>query len=285
MRNWLLFIVLFTSCSQQSELTQEYLVDLAQWRSERLDDLRSKDGYLSLVGLYWLSVGENTYGSDSSNAIIFPSAANPYMGSVILTGDSVIHRNLDGIEELMNPLDSINAAPVYELNSFSWFAIKRGEAYGIRLRDSNSDALNTFTDVANYPTDPDLHVVAKFVPFDPPKMIPIENIVGFTISTESPGQLQFEIEGKKETLDVMIDGETYFIIFGDPTNGSETYGGGRYMHSEFPDENSEVILDFNKSYNPPCAFTEFATCPLPPKQNILKVEIKAGEMNFVGGIH
>ncbi len=275
----LLFVVIGTACSQKGQLTEEYIAELTVWKTERMAELEADDGYLSLVGLFWLEEGESTYGSDNSNTIVFPSEANPQMGTIILSGDSVIHRSPDGAEELMNPPDT-ESYPNYTHKTLTWYVIKRGGAYGIRIRNTNSETLSSFEGVSYYPPNPELNVVATFVPFDPPKKIPIENIVGFTISTESPGHLLFEIDGRQHSLDVLKDGETYFIIFGDPSNGKDTYGGGRYMHTDFPDENNEVVLDFNKSYNPPCAFTEFATCPLPPAQNVLKVKIFAGELNY-----
>jgi uncharacterized protein (DUF1684 family) len=156
---------------------------------------------------------------------------------------------------------------------------------GVRVRDLESAAVANFNGVDRYDVDPVWNVEASFEKYEPIKQISITNILGQTYTQPCPGALVFKIKDTTYRLDAIEDGTPgeYFIIFGDKTNEHETYPSGRYMYVKKEDENKKVVVDFNKSYNPPCAFTEFATCPLPPKQNVLNVAITAGEKNF--GIH
>ena len=164
-------------------------------------------------------------------------------------------------------------------NTLRWFVIKRGERYAIRLRDLESPFLKEFHGIETFIVDSKWKLKAKFVP-TAGKKIAILDITGQTSQQDSPGVLVFTIAGKEYKLDALTEGEEFFIIFGDKTNKKETYGAGRFVYATKPDAEGYTFLDFNKAYNPPCAFTPYATCPLPPKQNLLPIEIKAGEKNY-----
>ena len=171
---------------------------------------------------------------------------------------------------------------ILELNSLSWFIIKRGEEYGVRLRDSENENITRFKGIEMFPIDTTWRVSAKLEPYDPPKIIEVPTILG-TISKEtSPGALVFRLRGNIYRLDPIAEpgDESLFVIFADQTNGSETYDAGRFLYVNKPNENDSTIIDFNKAYNPPCAFTSFATCPLPPTQNVLPIRITAGEKKY-----
>jgi len=291
----LLFSVLLMSCTETEKISAEYEDEMNDWKRLRDDFLRTNDGYLALAGLYWLQEGANTYGSDSSNAIIFPGNTPGFIGTIFLEGDRIFtltnpEAGITG--DGLSNADTLNLNPdisgektILKFKSLSWYVIKRADKYGIRVKDSEYHTLTDFKGVTYFDLNPRWNVQASFVSFDPPKEIPIQNIVGFTTLSKSPGKLVFEVDNIIYSLDVMEEEDQFFVIFGDYTNGKSTYGGGRYMYTEQPDENGFVRLDFNKSYNPPCAFTEFATCPLPPKQNILKVELNAGEYTYEGATH
>jgi uncharacterized protein (DUF1684 family) len=162
-----------------------------------------------------------------------------------------------------------------------WFIIKRGNRYGVRLRDLESDARKNFTHIERFVANEKWKITASFEAPKTKKTIPIHDVIGNTTETDFGGTLKFEIEGKTFALDATIEGEDdLFIVFGDYTNGNKTYGAGRFLYAKKPNEGNKVVLDFNKAYNPPCAFTDFATCPLPPDQNKLPFEVLAGELKY-----
>ncbi len=293
--------VVFLAGCGETEMTNErgtptadpaYAEEISAWQKKRHASLTSDGGWPSVVGLSWLKPGENRVGSDPLSDVELPAGRAPaYVGSMWLedgnvrlvpAGDGEIM--IDGKPAIETPLgaDVDEETTVMTVGSLTFFVIKRADRVGVRVKDSQSEALRNFKGLEYYPVDPGLHVEATFEPYEPPKVIPIANIIGITEDQPSPGALVFEIDGKMHRLDPILEagGSELFVIFADQTNGKETYGAGRYMYTAMP-ENGKVILDFNKSYNPPCAFTAYATCPLPPPQNRLPLRIAAGEKNYV----
>lgn len=265
-----------------------YLASIEEWHTKRIERLKSPTGWLSLVGLHWLKEGENTFGSDSMNQLIFPKKAPAFCGSFFLQNGKVSLSVAKGIQivsnekpiermELRSDVDSNTT--ILQMNSFRFFIIKRGNEFAIRLRDTENPLITSFNGIERYPVDPSWFIEAKFEPFDPPKIIPVPTILGTIDSSQCPGVLVFEIDGDIFRLEPVLEegSDELFIIFGDKTNGSETYGGGRFLYAKKPGADNKVFIDFNKAYNPPCVFTEFATCPLPPSQNKLPIKITAGE--------
>jgi hypothetical protein len=248
------------------------------------------------VGLYWLKPGENRFGSDPGNPVILPEGKAPGVaGTLNLDGEVVTLRvepglaiTADGQEVRTGMVVFSEAEKKYvplQLGSLTFFVIKRGDRFGVRIKDRESATLAAFKGLDNYPIQPQWRVVARFEPYKE-KKIPIANIVGQVQDTPSPGTVVFERGGKTYRLDA-IEGSPeggLFLIFGDTTNGKQTYGAGRYLDTD-PPQDGKVVVDFNTAYNPPCAFTAFATCPLPPPQNKLPVAIEAGEKKFAGGPH
>ncbi len=168
--------------------------------------------------------------------------------------------------------------PVLSYGSLRWNIIRRGEMTGIRLRDLEHPSIKNFKPIPRYPIDEGWKIKARVISTEFGKSINITDVMGQTTAQKSPGRLQFEILGKTYTLDLLHgDNNDYFIIFADNTNGIETYPSGRYIYPPLAGPDGTTYIDFNKAKNPPCAFTPFATCPLPPKQNILPIEIPAGE--------
>ena len=166
------------------------------------------------------------------------------------------------------------------IGSLRWYIIKRDDKYGVRLRDIDANLRKEFKGIDTYPVNEDWKITAKFEAYNPPKTISIPSIIGTVEEDMAPGALVFEKDGKEYRLDPVVEGDEFFIIFADETSGEETYGAGRFLYTAMPDSTGNVILDFNKAYNPPCAFTPYATCPLPPKQNYLKLRITAGEKKY-----
>jgi uncharacterized protein (DUF1684 family) len=223
--------------------------------------------------------------------VVFPEgkiAANA--GTFVVQNGRVTIEVAKGVEIMMDSLaitkeiihipDS-SFYPVLSHGSLRWLIINRSGKLGVRLRDLESEAVANFHGVDRYPVDISWRLEATFEKYDPIRQIDITNILGQTYQQPCPGALVFTIDGKEYRLDAIDEGgDDYFIIFGDQTNEHETYPSGRYMYVDQPDANGKVIVDFNKAYNPPCAFTDYATCPLPPRQNLLDVAIRAGEKNY-----
>jgi uncharacterized protein (DUF1684 family) len=170
---------------------------------------------------------------------------------------------------------------IMETGALAWFIIKREKKLGIRLRDYDTPRLSQLDSIPSYPILMKWRIIADFVPFDTIRKIDVTTVTGGIESNDCPGKLIFKVDKEECTILPFREGEVFFIIFADKTNGKDTYGTGRFLYVNRPDAKNKVILDFNKAYNPPCAFSPFATCPMPPRENILNVEITAGEM----GVH
>lgn len=285
------FITLFSiySCKNENletKGTPEYISEVQEWHHKRIARLKEETGWLNLVGLFWLKGGENKFGSAKDNDIIFPSGPE-HIGSLflkdstvtinVLPGVSVFNNNQPVNEMILN--DDHTADPtILALGSLRWYLIKRTKGYAIRLRDLNAELLKTFRDIGRFPVNADWRIEAKFEKFDPPKKITIPDIVGTEEEENSPGAVVFTKDNQTYRMDALdAGGNRIWFIFADETSGNETYGAGRFLYTDKPDSNGIVILDFNQAYNPPCVFTRFATCPLPPKDNYLKLKITAGE--------
>jgi uncharacterized protein (DUF1684 family) len=278
-------IVLFSFSSETDD--SDYEKEIKSWHKNRVEGLKNENGWLNLAGLFWLEEGRNSFGGNTENKIIFPKdRSKAFLGDIILSkGEVFVETKADA--EVFNENEKIEKLKLFpndksiilKHNSLRWFVIKRGERFAIRLRDLESPFLKEFHDIETYKIDPKWKLKAKFIPTEG-KKIAILDITGQTSQQDSPGVLVFTILGKEYKLDALAEGEKFFIIFGDKTNKKETYGAGRFVYAAKPDANGFTYLDFNKAYNPPCAFTPYATCPLPPKQNLLPIEIKAGEKNY-----
>lgn len=288
-------ILLVSNCDKKRELSPEeaaYVAEIEEWHKRRLDRLTSRTGWLSLAGLYWLKEGKNTFGGAPTNDIKFPKDKTPdFVGSIYLEEGNVRGEINEGVEVLHEgiPTTSIQMKPditgeptILSLDSLSWYIIKRGEQFGVRLRDSENVNIENFARIEMYPIDTTWRVQAKLEPYHPPKIMDVPNIMGTINEEKSPGALVFMIEGKEYRLDPIGEpgSKSLFLIFADQTNGNETYGAGRFLYARMPGEDGLTTIDFNKAYNPPCAFTRFATCSLPPSQNVLPIKVTAGEKNY-----
>lgn len=278
----LLLVIATVSCQDQKskDAQSEYIKEVKAWRVTRLTSL--KEDWLPLVALYWLEDGLNTFGSDSTNNLVFPSDFPPFFGSfqvspsavmVGFTSEETVATEGVNIREILIDLKA-SKPQVFSFKTYEWWVIERAGRYAVRVKDQNSPVLYAFQDLSNYPIDPNWQLEAIFTPYVPPKMVSMQDVLGLDRETEAPGFISFTLAGQAYQLDVLPEG---FVIFADDTNGKTTYGAGRYVYIDLPSEAGETVIDFNKAYSPPCAFTEFATCPLPPRQNVLSVSIPAGE--------
>jgi uncharacterized protein (DUF1684 family) len=251
-----------------------YETEIAQWRHQREENLKRDGGWLSVAGLFWLHEGANTFGKGAGNEIVLPDGAAK--AGVFELHNGKVTVKMDGAPRELWP-DSLDVAKVGRL---SLFVIKRSDKIGIRLKDPESEYRREFKGIETYPAKEEYKVTAKWVAA--PQKIPILNILGQTESMDSPGYTVFRLHGQEYRLRPYLetaDAQELFYVFRDQTSTKETYGAGRFLYSAMPADGS-VVLDFNKAYNPPCAFTPYATCPLPPAENRLAVRIEAGEKKY-----
>ncbi len=273
-----------------------YAEEIAAWQEEREADLRKPDSWLSLVGLFWLEEGENTCGSGEDADVTLPASTAARVG-VLRLADGVVELAAEAGVEITKggePVtravlasDAEGAPDVLELGTVSFHVITRGEKVGVRIKDSASPTLQAFTGIESYAVDPGWRVEGRFVAYEPAKTLGIPTVLDTVVESESPGAVEIEVDGTTHRIDALPggpDGEL-FLLFGDATNGKETYGGGRFLTTAAPAADGRVTVDFNKAYNPPCAFTPYATCPLPPQQNRLQLAVLAGEKSYGEGHH
>jgi uncharacterized protein (DUF1684 family) len=285
---------MITGCKNASDTSEQrngeyrnYISSIESWRDKRVASL--KENWLSLAGLFELQEGENTFGSNDTNDIVFPSQNAPdFMGLFFVRDGMVsvkIHPDVEVLNrgekilemDLMNDQDG--SPTVLTSGSLKWFIIKRVDKVYVRLRDQMNPVINTFTGIEHYPLDTSWRISAQFEPHMTPKIIETVTTSGDRSQIISSGAVGFKIHGVYYRLDAWDIGNRGNLqtIFSDGTSGQGTYGAGRFVVIEKSKENDRYTIDFNKAYNPPCAFTEFATCPLPPAQNRLPVNITAGE--------
>ena len=260
-------------------VADSYTDSIRAWQQQRDAGLRSPNGWLSLVGLFWLKPGDNSIGSADSNDFVLPKASSPpQVGRLRLENDKVTLIRPNGSSQVLSYDDG--NPDVVHAGSVSFFVIKRSDKLGIRAKDVESPVLKSFEGVKYFRINPEFHFQAKLIPA--PKKIPILNVVGQTDLEESPGVVEFTYKEKQYHLRPIYEGDTLFFLFKDPTNKTQTYQAGRMLNTPLP-VNGAVDLDFNLSYNPPCTFTPYATCPLPPKENTLPFPVEAGEMRYKNG--
>jgi uncharacterized protein (DUF1684 family) len=272
---------------------EAHRAEIETWRAKRIASLKREDGWLTLVGLFWLQEGENGFGSDpASNRIVFPKGTTPKtMGSLDLskgivtlraTPDAGLTSDGSPVTTLKLRSDAEGNPTVVKHGRISFFLIQRGERLGVRVKDSANPTLLSFHGLDNYPIDLRWRFDARLDAYRPSKTIAVPNILGNVDHEKSPGAVVFEAAGRSYRIDAVQESgsEELFLIFGDQTNGVETYGGGRFLYTAPPDKDGHVVLDFNKAYNPPCVFTPYATCPLPPPQNRLAIRVEAGERKY-----
>ncbi|AIE84512.1 DUF1684 domain-containing protein [Fimbriimonas ginsengisoli] len=267
---------------------QVQTMDLAKWRAAYESELKGERGWLSVAGLFWLEEGETTVGSAPSNGVRLPPSAPRALGTFIRRGKKVSFRAASSTDVIIGgkqvaeadvKSDAEGGPDAIQVGDLVLTVIVRGKRVGIRMYDPHSKAHKEFRGLHWYPANPAYTIKAKFIAYDPPKTISITNVLGDTTPVPCPGYVTFTMDGKVCRLDAQDSGSGLFLNFQDATTGKETYGAGRFLDTEKP-ANGEVTIDFNRATNPPCAYTDFATCPLPPKGNRLPVPIRAGEKKF-----
>ncbi len=275
-----------------------FMKEEADWRAAREDRLKQPNGWLSVAGLFWLHDGAMALGSDPQSDVVLPASAPKHAGTLRMQAGNVTFEPAAGVgatvsgkpatsKAILQP-DTAEHPDVLQIGSIALTVIKRSDRTGIRLRDPDAATRRSFTGCKWFPASTAWKVKAKWVAYKEPKKISITNILGMTSDEPSPGYAEFTIAGKTLRLEPVDEGDGGLsFMFRDTTSGNVTYGPGRFLDTDMP-KDGFVVLDFNQAYNPPCAFTAFATCPLPPKQNILPIAVNAGEKKYsdhTGGSH
>lgn len=259
------------------------------WEDGRLARLQSDDGWLTLVGLGWLKEGSNTAGSDGKAVVVFPEGAPASVGTFTRSGTSVSFQPAPGVTVSRGGKPSPGGAvqtdqegrtepDVFQLGRFRFQVIVRGGRIGVRIKDPEARARKDFKGIPMYPASARWRLTARWEPSNPPTEIAVPNVLGQVERSPSPGTAVFTVDGREYRLTPVLEegSPDLFFVFADETNRTETYGAGRFLYAA-PAKDGTVILDFNRAYNPPCAFSAFATCPLPPRQNRLALRVDAGE--------
>jgi uncharacterized protein (DUF1684 family) len=270
---------------------EAYRAEVQKWRQDREARLKADGGWLTVAGLFWLKEGESRFGSDAGNDFVLPAGAPAKAGSFVFAAGQTTVKLLSGVAATVGgkPVTTAalksdeNGAPdVLSLGPLPMQVIKRGDRYGVRLKDRDSAARKAFTGLRWYDVREDYRVEARFTSYPAPRPIKVPNILGQTEPMPSPGFATFSWGGQEIRLEGVLEdpGATeLFFIVRDQTSGKETYPAGRFRYAGLPKQ-GKIVLDFNKAYNPPCAFTAYATCPLPPPQNWMPVRIEAGERDY-----
>jgi uncharacterized protein (DUF1684 family) len=276
----------------------DYDQQIAQWRSQRVARLEAPDGWLSLIGLEWLKVGTNRIGAAADNDIVL-RAGPAKLGTITLATDGSMRIQLDPTSgariddtdaqqaTLVDDAHAGEGAPTkVSFGHANFYVIDREGRKALRVKDADAATRTHFVGLDYFPIDPTWRVVADWVPLDPPHTLQMGNVLGSVDTVDVPGKAVFQRNG--HTYELMPyqeepGGELFFVI-ADQTSGKQTYGAARFLYAALP-KDGKVVLDFNRAYNPPCAFTPYATCPLAPAENRLALAVTAGEKNYRGGHH
>ena len=283
--------LILAACAPPAPAPEAHAAEVRSWHEGRLTRLKSETGWLTLAGLYWLREGPNRMGSAPDNDLVLPAGKAPARVGVLVLAEGKVRLEVApdaqvtraGQPFASGPLrsDAEGDPDLLEIGSLNFLVIRRGDKVGIRLRDRESEARRDFKGIDTWPVSPAWRLEARFEPYDPPRQIGIPTVLGTVENMTCPGVVIFQAAGREFRLEPVLEEGTddLFFIFADETNGKESYGAGRFLYTE-PPEQGRVVIDFNRSYNPPCAFTPYATCPLPPRQNRLALRVDAGEKAY-----
>ena len=272
--------------------------ELDAWRSQREHELSAPDGWLTLVGLEWLKPGINSFGAAADNQITIRAQAPPHIGLLTVSGTTVqllapsggfpADLQIDGKPAREGALSADDAKPsTLTWHGLTLVVLPRGGRYALRVKDADSTTRTEFRGLHWYAPDPTYRVTARWIPYNPPQIERIATIIGTTLNMTAPGAAEFLLKGKIYLLEPVIEGgekDKLFFILRDTTSQTTTYQAARFLHTGLPSNGltqpGTLTLDFNELYNPPCAYTPYATCPLPPEKNRLSVAIEAGEQRY-----
>jgi len=294
LRNIALLLALTASFALSEAATpKDYEASILAWRAKRVERLTAPAGWLSLVGLDWLKTGELSIGSGKDNAVVLPKGpdrlgilkVDTMAKSVSLHLEAAGAGTVDGeqFQDAVLKSDASGKPSLVRVGSLSFTVISRGEKLGLRVRDSEAEARVHFQGIESFPIAPNWRIEARWIPFEAGHTIQVTNVLGQIAPEKAPGKAVFEVAGKSYELIPTQEepGEPLFFVLRDLTSGKETYGASRFLDADAP-KDGKVILDFNQLTNPPCAFSDYATCPLPIPENRLQLAITAGEKKYLG---
>jgi len=282
-----------SGCGGRQAADPAYVAEIDNWHAQRIARLESETGWLTLVGLHALHDGPNVVGSAPGADAQLIAKAPARVGridvgpgrEVTFTCDPDVDVRRYGapaagpVTTLDLVVDTAGQPTELAVGTLVMYVIDRGGRYFLRVKDTRADALREFTGIERFPVDPRWRITARLEPG--PGTVAVRNVLGQVDEEPSPGTLVFTVDGRAcRLVPTGAPGQELFIVFGDKTNGPQSYPGGRFLTADPPADDGTVTLDFNKAYNPPCAFTEFATCPLPPEGNVLPVAVTAGEKRW-----
>jgi len=259
------------------------------WRAEREASMRAEDSWMNLAGLFWLEEGSHRFGTGEDMDIVLPRHATvPFAGTLTVNGDGTVDYRMNRGQRAVMKEKTVNegtlqVGDVLAHNNLRMILLERGDRLALRLRDLRTKTFTEFESLDFYSPRRKYFLEARFVPFEEPEEMQIATVVGTEITYYVPGRIEFTLDGQEMSLLPTLsslDDERFWIMFKDQTAGRTTYGAGRFLYADRPNENNEMILNFNRAYNPPCAYSAYATCPLPPGENWLTVEIEAGERRY-----
>jgi uncharacterized protein len=283
-------IAFFAFALRAADTGDNYPQQVEHWRAERQKKLTADYGWLTVVGLDWLKDGDNRVGADASSEVLLPPGSAPQRVAIIsLHAGKVVLHPAPGVPLTLNGKPAGETTlkeddDVLAINHLKFYLIRRGDKAGIRLKDNDSDARKHFQGLSWYPVDPAWRIQAKFTAWTTPHTLLFHNTIGQEETEPSPGYATFQKGGREFRLEPVLDEGKLFFVIRDQTSGKTTYGASRFLYTEQP-QNGMVWLDFNHAENPPCAFTAYATCPLPPPQNRLTLAVTAGEKKYSGSEH
>ncbi|MCW2038702.1 DUF1684 domain-containing protein [Xanthomonas campestris pv. raphani] len=273
-------------------LDKTFLADNAAWREARLTELRAPDGWTSLVGLHWLSLKAHYIGRSADSGIRL-AVGPPKMGMVSSERDAVWFvpergaaltvggKPLTGKIRFQSDVDPQPTLIGFDDGKGVLSLIHRGDRYALRVKHADAPSRTGFAGLEYWPIDPSWRIQARYVPNNVGKTIPMVDIVGISSEQPNAGAIEFERDGKTYRLEAIGEpGRPMFVVFADRTSGHGSYSAGRFLDLEAPDASGHVVVDFNRAINPPCAFTPFATCPLPPPENRIDLAVSAGEKAY-----
>ncbi len=293
-------VLLSSVSSTAADPAATWRTELLSWRAKRAKNLAAPEGWLSLVGLDWLQPGNNAFGSAADNPVVLKKELPAQMGVFRLDKNVVtlvappggfpkallVDGRAPQNGQTLVPDDTEHTSKI-SAGTLTILIIHRGDRYGARIKDAQAPTIVNFHGLKWFDPNPVYRVHAKWTPYDPPKQKPVATIIGTTDNMTVPGVAEFTLDGKAYRLEPVLEepgDKQLFFIMRDTTSKTDTYGAGRFLYTDFPDHGlsqpGELWIDFNRAQNPPCAYTPYATCPLPPPENRLQVAIPAGEKRY-----
>ena len=267
---------------------QDYAAEIESWRIDREERLKADDGWLTVAGLFFLNEGDNSFGASPLNDVVLRTGPE-HAGVFTLRDGAITARapegktlSVDGRDVAATQLWPYEGRerPTIALGPLSLFGHYSGDRLAIRMRDRDSDIRRGFTGLQWYPVDESFKVPGRYIPHDEPRTMALPNILGDVETFRTSGSVALTVDGEELRMTAVDSGGRLWFIFRDLTSGSETYPAARFLYANAPDADGRTTVDFNRAYNPPCAFNQHTTCPLPPRENRLPVRVEAGELDY-----